>query len=146
MARKGSERLQTLLKLAAMREQAAARQLALNNERLQQAKTQSQQLRQYEHDYQQRYVALESQPVDRNFLLNYQGFFRQLETAQLQQNQTVELRASDREQARLRWLEQYMKRRLLGRVREQRVASETLAEEKKLQRELDDRAIRKSDR
>lgn len=142
MARKGSERLQTLLKLAAMREQAAARQLGLSSERLQQAQSQSQQLRQYEHDYQQRYVDSGAEPVSRSFLLNYQGFFRQLETVQTQQHQTIKLREGDREQARLRWLEQHAKRRLLNRVREQRLASEALATEKKMQRELDDRAPR----
>jgi flagellar protein FliJ len=140
MARKSSERLQTLLKLVAMREQAAARQLMLSSERLQQAQQQSRQLQQYEHDYQERFVDLGSQPVTRNFLLNYQGFFRQLETAQTQQSHTIELRAGDREQARLRWIEQHAKHRLLSRVREQRLASEALDAEKKTQRELDDRA------
>ncbi len=142
MARKGSERLQTLLKLAAMREQAAARQLGVSSERLQQAQLQSQQLQQYERDYQQRYVDMGSATVSRNFLLNYQGFFRQLETVQTQQQQTIELRAGDREQARLRWLEQHAKRRLLNRVREQRLANEALAAEKKIQREIDDRTMR----
>lgn len=142
MARKSSERLQTLLKLAAMREQAAARQLALSSERLQQAQLQSQQLQQYEQDYQHRYVELSGTAVSRNFLLNYQGFFHQLETAQTQQTHAIELRAGDREQARLRWLEQHARRRLLSRVREQRLASEALSAEKKVQRELDDRVPR----
>lgn len=144
MARKGSDRLQTLLKLAAMREQAAARQLGQSSERLQQAQLQSQQLQQYEQDYQQRYVDSGAEPVSRNFFLNYQSFFRQLESAQTQQARAIALRESDREQARLRWLEQYSRRRLLDRVREQRLASEALATEKKVQREVDDRASRKT--
>ena len=143
MARKSSERLQTLLKLAAMREQAAARQLAQSSERLQQARQQSAQLQDYEHDYRQRYVDLGNAPVNRNFFLNFQGFFRQLETARLQQGQMVRQREADREQARLRWLEQYAKRRLLSRVRERRLATEALAAEKKTQREIDDRAARR---
>lgn len=142
MARKSSDRLQTLLKLAAMREQAAARQLAASSERLQQAQLQGQQLQQYERDYQQRYTDLGSETVSRNFLLNYQGFFRQLQTAQTQQSQTVQMRESDREQARLRWVEQYARGRLLNRVREQRLATEAAATEKKTQRELDDRMPR----
>ncbi len=145
MARKGSERLQTLLRLAAMREQAAARQLALSSERLQQAQLQRQQLQQYEHDYQQRYVDIGSEVISRNFLLNYQGFFRQLETAQTQQSHTVGLREGDREEARLRWLEQHARRHLLNRVRDRRLASEALDAEKKTQRELDDRARRRYD-
>lgn len=146
MARKGSDRLQTLLKLAAMREQAAARQLAQSSERLQQAQQQSRQLQQYERDYQQRFIDLDSAPVNRNFLLNYQGFFRQLETAQTQQDQTIQLREGDRELARQRWLEQYTKRHLLNRVRDKRLVSEALATEKKVQRELDDRMPRQDAR
>lgn len=144
MARKGSERLQTLLKLAAMREQVAARHLAQSNERLQQAAEQSRQLQQYEQDYQQRYVSDGATPVSRNFLLNYQGFFRQLETAQVQQQRAIQIREGDRELARQRWLEQYMKRRLLTQLRERRLTSEALTVEKKLQREFDDRASRQA--
>jgi len=143
VSRKRSERLQTLLKLAAMREQTAARQLAQSNEQLQQAQQQRQQLQQYERDYQQHYVDAGGAAVGKNFLLNYQGFFRQLEAVQVQQSRMVELRESDRERARLRWLEQYMKRQLLTRLREQRLATEALAVEKKMQREFDDRAARR---
>lgn len=143
MARKGSDRLRTLLKLAAMREDAAAKRLAQSNEQLLNAKLQSQQLQQYEHDYQQRYTTTGETPVGKNFLLNYQGFFRQLEKAQLQQHRMIELREGDREKARLSWLEQYMKRKVLTRLREQRLASESLIVEKKIQRDLDDRAARR---
>ncbi|MFT3931531.1 MAG: flagellar export protein FliJ [Spongiibacteraceae bacterium] len=143
MARKSSDRLRTLLKLAAMREDAAAQRLARSNEQLLNARQQSQQLEQYEHDYQQRYVDGGTAPVGKNFLLNYQGFFRQLERAQLQQHRQVELRSSDREQARLGWLEQHMKRKVLTRLRDQRLASEALVLEKKLQRDLDDRSARR---
>lgn len=143
MVRKGSERLRTLLKLAAMREDAAAKRLAQSNEQLLNAKLQSQQLQQYEHDYQQRYTTTGAAPVGKNFLLNYQGFFRQLEKAQLQQHRMIELRESDREKARLSWLEQYMKRKVLTRLREQRLNSESLIVEKKIQRDLDDRAARR---
>lgn len=144
MARKSSERLRVLLKLAGMREQAAARQLAASSEQLQQAQQQSRQLAQYERDYQQRYVDVGSGPVNRNFLLNYQGFFRQLEVVQVQQGRAIELRESDREQARLRWIETYAKRRLLTNVRKRRLADELQESEKKVQREIDDRQPRNS--
>lgn len=126
-----------------MREDAAAKQLARTNEQLLNAQQQSQQLQQYEHDYQQRYVAGGAASVGKNFLLNYQGFFRQLEKAQLQQHRMIDLRQSEREQARLSWLEQYMKRKVLTRLREQRLTSEAAVIEKKVQRGLDDRAARR---
>lgn len=143
MARKSSDRLRTLLKLAAMREDAAAKRLAQSNEQLLNAQQQSQQLQQYEQDYQQRYVESGTATVGKNFLLNYQGFFRQLEKAQVQQHRMIEMRKDDREKARLGWLEQYMKRRVLTRLREQRLATEASVVEKKMQRDFDDRAARR---
>lgn len=140
--KRSSQRLQTLLKLAAMKEDAAAKQLAASSERLHQAKLQSQQLAQYEQDYQQRYVEQGSQTVDRNFLLNFQGFFRQLEQARMQQGRAIEHREHEREQARLRWIEQYANRRLLTKVRERRLLTEAQADEKKLQSQIDDRSAR----
>jgi flagellar FliJ protein len=143
MARKrSSQRLQTLLKLAAMKEDAAAKQLAASTERLQQAKLQSEQLEQYEQDYQRRYVEQGTQTVDRNFLLNFQGFFRQLEQARVQQGRAIEHREHEREQARLRWIEQYANRRLLTKVRERRLHAEAAADEKKIQSQIDDRSAR----
>lgn len=143
MARKRSDRLQTLLKLAAMKEQAAVRQLAASAERLQQAKQQRQQLADYEHDYQQQYMQPREQPVHSSFLRNFQGFFRQLEHVQVQQDATITLRDHEREQARLRWVDLYTRRRLLNNVRERWLLEEALQSDKKLQRELDDRSAQR---
>lgn len=139
MTRKRSQRLQALLKLAAMKEQNAVRALAASAERLQQAQQQSQQLAEYEHDYQQQYTHVDK-PVDRSFFLNFQGFFRQLENAQQQQAMAIKVRDHEREQARLRWVDLYARRRLLTNVRERWLQTEALEADKKLQRELDDRA------
>jgi flagellar FliJ protein len=143
MAQKRSQRMQTLLKLAAMKEQAAVRQLAASTERLQQAQQQRVQLADYEHDYQQQYAQRRGQPVDRRFFTNFQGFFRQLERAQLQQDVAIKQRDHEREQARLRWIDLYARRRLLDNVRERWLQSEALDADKKLQRELDDRAAQR---
>lgn len=146
MARKSSERLRTLLQLTALRENQAARQLAASVERLQQAQQQSRQLSAYEQEYHQQYVSRGEQSFSRNDLLNYQGFFRQLEHAQSQQVQNINERADEREQARLAWLQLHARNRLLAQLRQRRLAREQLEEEKKLQRELDDRASRRRDR
>lgn|SRR5690606_17018909 len=143
MARKRSDRLQALMKLAAMKEQTAVRLLAACTERLQAAQQQKQQLAEYERDYQQQYIAQGSQSVDNRFFRNFQGFFRQLENAQLQQEHAIAHRDNEREQARLRWIDLYARRRLLGNVRERWLQSEALESDKKLQRELDDRAAQK---
>jgi flagellar FliJ protein len=141
--KKASQRLQVLLRLAEMKEQNAARQLAADSERLQQAREQGQQLALYEKDYQQGFVERGAQALTRQNLLNYQGFFRQLEQVQTQQQRTIEQRDREREAARLQWIEQYSRRRLLTRVRERRLAQEQLKADKKLQSEIDDHTARK---
>jgi flagellar export protein FliJ len=142
MARKSSDRLRTLLKLAALREQQAARQLAASGERLQQAEQQSRQLTVYQQEYQNQYVSRGQQQLSGRDLLNYHGFFRQLEQAQVQQGRAIEQRDQEREGARQSWLATHAKRRLLTQIRERRLASEQQEAEKRLQRELDDRVQR----
>lgn len=143
MARKSSARLQVLLKLAALKEETAARQLAQQSERLQQAQEQGRQLALYERDYQQNFIDRGAQSLSRHNLLNYQGFFRQLEHVQEQQGRAIAQRDYDREAARANWVQLYARRRLLAQVRERRLALEQLAEEKKLQREIDDHTARR---
>jgi flagellar protein FliJ len=141
--KKPSQRLQVLLRLAQMREQDAARELAAESERLQQAQEQGRQLALYEKDYQQGFVDRGAQTLNRQNLLNYQGFFRQLEHVQTQQQRNIEQRDRDREAARLQWIEQYSRRKLLTRIRERRLAQEQLKADKKLQAEIDDHTSRK---
>ena len=143
MPQKSSKRLQTLLRLAEMKEQAAVRQLGATIERLHQAQQQSEQLAQYEQDYRERYVDQGgAQPVSRQFLMNFSGFFRQLENAQTQQGSMIMRREREREMARKHWIERHAKRQLLAKVRERRLLVEALAAEKKLQSEIDDRSAR----
>jgi flagellar protein FliJ len=143
MPQKSSKRLQTLLRLAEMKEQAAVRQLGATIERLHQAQQQSEQLAQYEQDYRERYVDQGgTQPVSRQFLMNFSGFFRQLENAQTQQGSMIMRREREREMARKHWIELHAKRQLLAKVRERRLLVEALAAEKKLQSEIDDRSAR----
>lgn len=141
--KKASDRLEVLLRLAEMKEQNAARQLAADTERLQQAREQSRQLAVYEQDYQRGFVERGAQTLDPRSLRNYQGFFRQLEHIQVQQQRAVEQRDREREAARLRWIEQYSRRKLLTQIRARRLATEQLQADKKLQGEIDDHTARK---
>lgn len=141
--KKPSDRLKVLLRLAEMKEQNAARRLAADSERLQQAQEQGRQLALYEKDYQQGYVDRGAQALTRQNLLNYQGFFRQLEQVQTQQQRTIEHRDHEREAARQQWVEQYSRRKLLMQIRERRLAVEQMKAEKKFQAELDDRTAQR---
>ena len=147
MARKSSQRLQALLKLAQLKEQQAARQLGEANGRLEQAQRQSSQLVQYRDEYQGQYLERTGgQSFSRRDLLNYQGFFQQLEHVQEQQQRVIEQRDGERDQARDAWLDLYSRRLLLQRVRERRLQREQQEADKKQQRELDDRAARRERR
>ena len=139
---KRSERLKVLLKLARMREENAARTLATSSEKLQQAERQGQQLSQYQHEYEQQFSARASQAISMRDLRNFQGFFRQLDSVQAQQQQVVALRDHEREQARQQWIALYQRRRVLDQIRERARAQEEAAQERRLQAQFDDRAAR----
>lgn len=140
MARqKPSQRLALLLKLAAQREQTAARALAASSERQQQAQQQAQQLADYSEEYVQRQVERARQPVSVRELANFQRFYGQLDHAQQQQARVVEQLEQEREKARQRWLSLHAREKLLEQLRAKRLAVEEVAAEKRRQRELDDR-------
>lgn len=138
MKPKASARIATLMKLATLREQSAARAFAGSRQRLDQAREQTDQLQSYGQEYERAFLATET-PLTASQLLNFQGFFGQLTAVQTQQEQIVSKRSAEQEAARQRWLELYAKTRLLDRIRQQRLAKEQLEQEKRLQRELDDR-------
>lgn len=137
--RKGSQRLATLLKLAALREQNAARALGTSGERLRQAQQQSEQLESYRSEYEQTFIADGARPRSAREFANFQGFFGQLSQVQQQQVQQVTQREADCEAARQRWLALHARHNLLDQLRDRKVKKEQFEAEKRLQRELDDR-------
>src|SRR5690606_32920610 len=119
--RKPSQRLAILLRLAQMREEAAARQLGKASARLGAAEQMREQLASYQSEYHQNYLRKgASEPLNRQQLLNYQGFFQQLDNARSAQQQAIEQHAAEREKVRQQWLAQHARRRLLGQIRERR--------------------------
>ena len=143
MAKKRSERLRSLLKLAHLREDNAARKLADSAEKLSQVKQQSRQLSLYNTEYQQQYRQRTQQQVSVRELHNYLGFFQQLDTVQLQQQMLVEQCDGELEEARRQWLQVYHRRRVLDDIRARSLVEEEAVRERKLQSELDDRAARR---
>lgn len=140
MSRRGrSERLSVLLKLAALREQRAARAFAVDNERLQAAVQQARQLQQYGEEYDRQFAGHGGEPVSARQLSNHLAFFGQVSDVQTQQQRTVAQREVDCDAARQRWLALHARRRLLDQLRERSERQEQAAGEQKLQRELDDR-------
>lgn len=136
---KPSQRLALLLKLAAQREQTAARALAASTEREQQARQQASQLAEYSDEYAQRQMERARQAVTARELANFQRFYGQLDRAQQQQIRVVQQLEQERESARQRWLSLNARQKLLEQLRAKRLAVEEIAAEKRRQRELDDR-------
>jgi flagellar export protein FliJ len=143
MARKASDRLTTLLRLAALREERAARQLGAAAQQHLNEEQRRQQLADYEREYQRSYLDKgREQLLSRAQLLNYRGFFNQLDQIQQHQARVVAERGAELERARAGWLAQYAKRRLLTQVRDRARRQEEQQLEQRLQRELDDRPRR----
>lgn len=132
-----------LLRLVALREERAARQLGAATEQRQAETERGRQLADYEREYQTQYLQRGGQqPMNRTQLLNYRGFFDQLEQIQQHQARVVADRDAALERARTAWLAQYAKRRLLTQVRDRARSREEEQRERLLQRELDDRPRR----
>ncbi len=141
--RNASDRLTTLLRLVALREERAARQLGSATEQQQTEEKRRSQLADYEREYEAQYLSsTHQQPMSRAQLLNYRGFFNQLDQIQQHQARVVAERAAELERARAAWLAQYARRRLLTQVRDRERLLEEQRRELRLQRELDDRPRR----
>lgn len=138
-----ADRLTTLLRLIALREENAARRLGAATEQQQAEEQRGRQLVEYEREYQEQYLRSgQERPLNRTQLLNYRGFFNQLDQIQQHQTRVVAERAAELERARAAWLAQYAKRRLLTQVRDRERLREEQQREQRLQRELDDRPRR----
>ena len=141
--RNASDRLTTLLRLVALREERAARQLGTATEQQQAEQRRHQQLVDYEREYETQYLSSSGQqPLNRAQLLNYRGFFNQLDQIQQHQERVVAERSAELERARAAWLAQYARRRLLTQVRDRERQLEEQRREVRLQREFDDRQRR----
>lgn len=141
--RNTSDRLSTLLRLVALREDRAARQLGAATEQQQSEEQRGRQLADYEREYQSQYEQRgREQSLNRSQLLNYRGFFNQLDQIQQHQARVVAERSAELERARAAWLAQYAKRRLLTQVRDRARQLEEQRREQRLQSELDDRPRR----
>ena len=139
MIQKTSHRLQTVLKLARLRQQLAAEQLG---SMIQQADAQQQQVEQLKHyqlDYGEHLKVLGAKGASAGQLVNSQHFMDNLEQAVVTQQQRAVLAQDQREQARSHWQQQYSREKNMEALVERRQREEQLAVENRDQREQDDR-------
>ncbi|MCP3908116.1 MAG: flagellar export protein FliJ [Oceanicoccus sp.] len=143
MKQKPSQRLQTVLKLAQIKEQQAAGQLADSIRNLSAQQQQEQQFTIYKREYSEQFKHVGSESgserISASQLANYQRFYGSLEAAGNTQHEQVELASQQQEQARTQWQQQHSRQKNMGKLVDQKRQQEESEIEKKLQREQDDR-------
>lgn len=120
---KRAKRLAPVVDMAEQTEREAASKLAKLQKQLQQAEQQLAGLEQYRTDYQQQWINRGQQGVTGEWLMNYQRFLSQLETAISQQRNSVQWHAGNVDKAREQWRQAYARleglKKLVQRYHEQ---------------------------
>jgi flagellar export protein FliJ len=136
--KKTSQRLQTVLKLAKLKQQLAAQQLGKMLQNVD-AQQQVEQLKHYQQDYAAHFKVHGAQGTDANQLINFQRFMDNLQQVIVTQQERTVLAEAQREQARSRWQQQYRRSKNLEALVERKQQAEERVEENKRQRTQDDR-------
>lgn len=125
--RKRSDQIATVLKLAALREQQAARRLGRSQQGIDQLKAQAQQLQSYQREYGAQFLDQGTQGLSAQALRNYQGFFRNLDQAGVAQSQRIERADQQHQQLLEAWKSAYWRRETMDDLLQQRLAEEERA-------------------
>ncbi|MBH3433552.1 flagellar export protein FliJ [Pseudomonas citronellolis] len=137
-----ADRLAPVVEMALKAEREAARQLGPAQNQLLQAQRKLAELERFRADYQQQWIDRGRQGVSGQWLLDYQRFLAQLETAVEQQNRSLAWHQDVVEKARVTWSEKYARleglRKLVERYREEA----RLLADKQEQKQLDEFAQR----
>lgn len=139
MAQKPSERLQTVLKLARLKEQQAAEKLASSIRNASNQDQQLDQLQNYKGEYNNQFRRSVGEGVSALQLANFQRFYENLESVGETQRERKVLADRQREQARIQWQQLYARQQNLNALIESKQKQEDREQDKKLQREQDDR-------
>jgi flagellar FliJ protein len=135
-------RLAPVIEMAERAEREAAMQLGHCQGLLRQAQVKLGELEQYRGDYQQQWISEGQRGVSGQWLMNYQRFLSQLETAIGQQRQSVAWHANNLDKLRGVWQQRYARleglRKLVQRYREEA----RLSADKREQKLLDELAQR----
>lgn len=104
---KRAKRLEPVVEMAEQTEREAAGQLAKMQQQVQQAEQQLASLEEYRNDYQQQWIIRGQAGVSGEWLMNYQRFLSQLETAIEQQRNSVRWHRQNEAKARKQWQSAY---------------------------------------
>ena len=132
--------------MAERAEREAALQLGHCQGLLSQAEVKLGELEHYRSDYQQQWIDEGQRGVSGQWLMNYQRFLSQLETAIGQQRNTMEWHRHNAEKAREIWQQRYARLEGLRKLVQRYHDEARLAEDKREQKLLDELAQRLSGR
>ncbi|MGG5873857.1 flagellar export protein FliJ [Pseudomonas peli] len=146
MAQSRAARLAPVVDMAERAEREAALQLGHCQGLLRQAEVQLGDLERYRGDYQQQWITEGQRGVSGQWLMNYQRFLTQLETAIGQQRNSVDWHRANMEKVREVWQQRYARLEGLRKLVKRYQDEARLAEDKREQKLLDELSQRISAR
>ncbi|AYC32529.1 flagella biosynthesis chaperone FliJ [Pseudomonas cavernae] len=133
-----AKRLQPVIEMAERDEREAARQLGHQQGLVKQAEAKLGELERYRGDYQQQWLSEGQRGVSGQWLMNYQRFLSQLETAIGQQRQSTNWHRDNLNKARELWQQRYARLEGLRKLVQRYQDEARLAADKREQRLLDE--------
>ncbi|UPQ81525.1 flagella biosynthesis chaperone FliJ [Pseudomonas knackmussii] len=138
MAASRAARLAPVIDMAERAERDAARLFGQGQTQLAQAEVKLGELRQYFGDYQQQWMTQGSQGVSGQWLLNYQRFLSQLESAIAQQQRSVDWHRGNLDKLREQWQQRRARLDGLRKLVERYLLEARTAVDKREQKLLDE--------
>ena len=146
MARSRAQRLAPVIDMAERAERDAIHHLARCQGLVAQAEVQLGELERYRSDYQQQWIQQGSQGVSGQWLMNYQRFLSQLETAIGQQHQSLEWHRMNLTKAQSAWQHCHARVEGLRKLVQRYLDEARAAEDRREQKLLDELAQRPAPR
>jgi len=146
MAQSRAARLAPVIEMAERAEREAAMQLGHCQGLLRQAEVQLGDLERYRGDYQQQWISEGQRGVSGQWLMNYQRFLTQLETAIGQQRNSVDWHRTNMDKVRDAWQQRFARLEGLRKLVKRYQDEARMAEDKREQKLLDELSQRLSAR
>lgn len=138
MSRNRAARLAPVVEMAERAEREAARLLGRCQGQLTQAEMKLGELERYRADYQQQWIEEGKRGVSGQWLMNYQRFLSQLESAIGQQLQSVKWHRENLDKARAAWQQRYARLEGLRKLVQRYLDEARAADDKREQKLLDE--------
>ncbi len=131
-------RLGPVIEMAERAERDAAKMLGQGQAQLTQAQNKLGDLEQYFGDYQRQWISEGSRGVSGQWLMNYQRFLSQLESAIVQQRRSVDWHRDNLDKLRAQWQQRHARLEGLRKLVERYLQEARVAADKREQRLLDE--------